>query len=89
MFAYFASGRGVDYIYHMVLEPMFKEHEPAIDSFIANLKSRAGEGAKGGIGWVWEYVRNLLGVSALQSQKAAACLRWPLSLAALLRRSSC
>lgn len=65
MFAYFASGRGIAYVYHTLLEPAFKEHEPAIDRFLANIKSSAGQGAKGGIGWIWEYVRNLLGVSVL------------------------
>lgn len=72
IFAYFASGRGIDYVYHTFLEPLFREHEPQIDSFIANLKARAGEGAKGSIGWVWDTGRKAMGVSEAEQRSCEA-----------------
>lgn len=70
VFAYFASGRGIGYVYHTLLEPLFREHEPQIDAFIANLKARAGEGARGSVGWVWDTGRKAMGVSAPRQRRA-------------------
>lgn len=74
MFAYFASGRGIDYVYHTLLAPLFREHEPAIDAFLANLKARAGEGARGSVGWVWDAGRKAMGVSTRPHRGAGACV---------------
>lgn len=64
-------------MYHTLLEPLFREHEPQIDSFLANLKARAGEGAKGSIGWVWDTGRKAMGVS--RSSAPSGAMRYELS----------
>jgi len=64
VFLYLASpnNSGTPYVYNTVLAPLFAEHEPAIDSFLANIRGRAGDHARGSIGWVWDTIRKALGV---------------------------
>lgn len=65
IFLYLASPAtgGTPYVYNAVLAPLFAEHEPEIDAFLTSLRGRAGSGARGGLGWIWETVRKALGVS--------------------------
>jgi hypothetical protein len=65
VFLYLASPStsGTPYVYNTLLAPTFAEHEREIDAFLANLRGRAGTGARGGLGWLWDTIRKALGVS--------------------------
>jgi hypothetical protein len=51
-------------VYNNFLAPLFAEHEPAIDEFIGGVRGQAGAHARGGLGWLYERIRTMLGVSS-------------------------
>lgn len=64
VFLYLALGsRGTPYVYNTILAPLFHEHEPAIDEFIAGVRGQAGSHARGTFGWLYDFIRRQLGVS--------------------------
>lgn len=64
VFLYLALGsRGTPYVYNTILAPLFAEHEPAIDEFIAGIRGQAGSQARGTFGWLYDFIRRQLGVS--------------------------
>lgn len=76
MFLYLAiSATGTPYVYNSFLAPMFAEHEPVIDEFIGGVRGQAGAHARGGLGWVFERIRAMLGVSCPGAAGADASSR--------------
>ncbi|BEI90987.1 uncharacterized protein CcaverHIS019_0310570 [Cutaneotrichosporon cavernicola] len=69
VFLYLAiSSTGTPYMYNAFLAPLFAEHEPMIDEFIGSIRGQAGAHARGGVGWVYERVRAMLGQADYLSQ---------------------
>ncbi|KLT41161.1 hypothetical protein CC85DRAFT_286721 [Cutaneotrichosporon oleaginosum] len=68
VFLYLAiSSTGTPYVYNNFLAPLFAEHEPAIDEFIGSVRGQAGAHTRSGLGWVYERVRAMLGLTPQQA----------------------
>jgi len=56
------QSEGSSYIYQNHLAPFFHEHEADIDAFLYSLRTRATTALAGGLGWLWDRVREQLNV---------------------------
>lgn len=65
VFLYLAQpgNRIAPYLYCNILAPLFAENEGEIDAFLGSLSGRASTHARGGLWWVWDQLRRVLGVS--------------------------